>query len=166
MKSSINSIRLLVHRKSQSDLIVCGTNLGRSHIYDLKVSDLSNQIEYNGQYLCPSSDSHTNVGLIGQSLGASLMFSALWLNDSHYGLFRKDVEYNDHFLKTIDSNKWMWKPNFISLVEFDRFIYLFFTEIDEIDHQKRVSRIARVCKNDKGTRFSIGSMILILNYFF
>lgn len=148
-----NSIRLLIHRKSHSDLIVCGTNAGKSHIYDLKEADLSFQVEYNGRYLCPSSDVHPNLGVITRALGAKLMFSALWIDDdTKYGLFRKDVEYNGHFLRTLDSKKWLWEPRFVSLIDFEQFVFCFFTELDS-DGSIRVARIARVCKNDQGISF-------------
>ena len=146
--NNINSIRLLIHRKSRSDLIVCGTNLGKSHTYDLKEADLSFQVEYNGRYLCPSVvDEHLNLGLITKSLGANLMFSALWLDAYSYGIFRKDVEYNGHFLRTLNSTKWLWEPIFVSLIDHEQFVFCFFTEFDGF---RRVSRVARVCKNDQG----------------
>lgn len=152
-QSKANTLRLLLHRKSHSDLIVCGTNLGKSHIYDLKQADLSFQIEYNGRYLCPSNDNHSNLGLITKALGTNLMFSALWTDDTKYGIFRKDVEYNGHFLRTLDSTKWLWEPDFVALVDYKQFVFVFFTEKRDAISSRRVSKVARLCKNDQGVFF-------------
>lgn len=147
-----NHLRLLLYRKSHGDLILCGTNLGKSHILDLKETDLSNHIEYNGEYLCPSDKRHANLGLIAYSLGGHLMYSALWTDDQpgNYGIFRKNIEYNGkYFVRTMPgAREWLWDPHFISIVEYADYIYFFFTELSEED--ERVSRVARVCKNDKG----------------
>jgi hypothetical protein len=92
-KTPPNFIRLLLHRQPQSDLIVCGTNLGKSHIYDLKESDLSNRIEYNGRFLCPGSAAHANLGLITKSTGTNPMFAALWLDEDERLVYCH--KYND-----------------------------------------------------------------------
>jgi hypothetical protein len=41
---SKNFIKLLIWRETNHDIIICGTNLGKPHLYDLKFFDLSNQL--------------------------------------------------------------------------------------------------------------------------
>jgi hypothetical protein len=116
------------------------------------------------------------------------MYSAVYLNDSpssiygsfsRYGIFRKQIEINGHFVKTLFSPHWLWEPKFIGIEEDNNFVYIFFTEYsienfvrlnrghsnDELSKQllslnnstfinglKRVSRVARVCKKDSGVK--------------
>lgn len=78
-------------------------------MYDLKKSDLSNQLEYNGDFICPSISGPNNLNLISFSQGIfdvrqtkkGIMYSAVWLTEkksnelgifSRYGIFRKAIE--------------------------------------------------------------------------
>ena len=187
-RKSKNYVKFLVSRDLLNDFIICGTNLGRPHLYDLKEPDLSNQLEYNGNYLCPGLNEKTSLGLISydfnyskyQSMKKGIMFSAVWQASyqsdnpfDQYGIYRKEIEFNRHFLKSHASLHWLWDPHFIYMLEDGAFVYYFFNEfsieefkekypnfdLNSIENKKgfaenvptpRYSRVARVCKNDKG----------------
>lgn len=169
-----NSIKLMVLREQARDLIICGTNLGRPHVYDIRDTDLSNSVELNGIYMCPGVETKKNVGLISYDSTSiklqakGLMYSAVWLTEkswsdatseyARYGIYRKEIETKESFIRTLPLINWLWEPEFISIVEEKEFVYFFFTENSIEDYQesnktiKRVSRVARVCKNDQGVR--------------
>ncbi len=185
---SHNYIKFLSARHLNNDLIVCGTNLGRPHIYDLKESDLTNQLEYNGDYLCTPLETYASLNLIVDSntgKNGGLMYSAIRLTEelsnkygifSRYGLYRKEIEINKNFLRTLFNPYWLWEPAFISILNDSKYVFYFFTEIS-IEHFKfkhpmfdltqlnnlsqmslnnsnlftRYARVARVCKNDRKT---------------
>ena len=123
-----NFIKFLSPRDLTNDLIVCGTNLGKPHIYDLKESDLTNQLEYNGDYLCAGVDDLKSLNLIDLR-GVSkygVMYSGIWITElssqaygifSRYGLFRKEIEINRHFLRSLFSPYWLWEPDFIQIMQ-------------------------------------------------
>jgi hypothetical protein len=186
-----NYIKLLMSRDSAKDLIICGTNLGRPHVYDIKETDLANSVELNGIYMCPGVADLKNLGLIsydGSSLNnpkiktKGIMYSAVWLTSesfnetnsqySRYGIFRKEIETKDNFIKTNPNVNWLWEPEFLSVIEDVNFVYFFLTEnsIEDFSSKyrenmtyfeqrrdlnqrlniSRVSRVARVCKTDQG----------------
>ena len=175
-----NFITLLRWRETSKDLIVCATNRGMPHVYDLKGADLSNQLEYNGVYLCPGVNDRASLGLVsfdtaaaaaasvvnsGKRLnnnnnnGGGVMYSAVWLSPHHYGIYRKEIEINRSLLRTPTTTTltasaaqhWLWQPHFVAVHEDVHFVYFFFTELAiETAPERRVSRLARVCKNDKG----------------
>ena len=184
-----NFIKYLAPRDLTKDLIVCGTNLGKPHIYDLKESDLSNQLEYNGDYLCAGAENQNSLNLIDFQNGISkfgLMYSGIWLHErlsqtygifSRYGVFRKEIEINRHFARTLFSPHWLWEPEFVSITQDNKYIFYFFTEISiehfSFTHSRfnlaslinlsnltlnsnlvRNARVARVCKNDRGVKDS------------
>ena len=138
-----NYIKFLGFRKQMSDLIVCGTNFGRPHIYDLKESDFSNQLEYNGDFLCPGVEHLHNLNLISApnseiSRKNSLMYAAVWITEgrsdeygifSRYGIFRKTIEVNRHLARSLFSPYWLWEPTFRSIFEDDKYVFFFFTEM-------------------------------------
>jgi hypothetical protein len=189
-----NHVKFLGSSDFLNDLIICGTNLGRPHLYDLKMTDLSNQLEYNGNYLCSGVLNETSLGLISydvnylkyQSIKKGIMYSAVWHSQesslengifSRYGIYRKEIEFNRNFIKTHSSPHWLWDPQFISVIEDFEFVYYFFSEFSIEEFKKsypnfnmsstqnlsdftnilasrneltRYSRVARVCKSDKG----------------
>jgi hypothetical protein len=180
-----NYVKFMSARQGINDLIVCGTNLGKPHVYDLKETDLSNQLEYNGNYLCPYLANYSSLGLISfdvnflkhQAIKKGIMFSAIWLTEtpsqthgvfSRYGIFRKEIEFNRFFLRSHPSPAWLWEPEFVAILEDSFYVYYFFTEysIEEFgkslnirnlsniknESLMRHSRVARVCKNDKGMK--------------
>jgi len=96
---------------------------------------------------------------------------------SRYGIYRKEIEFNRNFIKTHSSPHWLWDPQFISVIEDFEFVYYFFSEFSIEEFKKshpnfnmsstqnlsdftnvlaskneltRYSRVARVCKSDKG----------------
>jgi hypothetical protein len=142
-----NYIKFLTARHLKNDLIICGTNLGRPHIYDLKESDLTNQLEYNGDYLCTPLDNYTSLNLIVDSNSGKtggLMYSAVRLTEessptlgifARYGIYRKEIELNKNFLRTQFNPYWLWEPQFIHILNDFKYVYFFFTEIS-IEHFK------------------------------
>ena len=193
-EQSKNYVKFLGSRDSLNDLIICGTNLGQPHLYDLKIADLSNQLEYNGNFLCPGVFNQTSLGLIiydtnylkYQSTKKGIMYSAVWHSHessleygifSRYGIYRKEIEFNRNFIKTHFSPYWLWEPQFVSVIEDNEFIFYFFREFSIEEFKKSYphfnvsstknfsdfvqslaskneltsfSRVARVCKSDKG----------------
>ena len=147
-------------------------------------------------HMCPGVESSANLGLISYdtpSAGSNskvktkgLMYSAVWLSEnlvnekegvfSRYGIYRKEVETKENFIKTYSNVNWLWEPHFVSIIEEKKFVYFFFTEysIEEFSlmygrnfnewktvsqsnfsqmfNLKRVARVARVCKNDQGIK--------------
>ena len=124
--SKRNFITFLGSRDKFNDLVICGTNLGKPHIYDLNEADLSYQFEHDGIYLCPGVESFASLGLINyqnqaadkkQTIGHGVMYSGIWITSepsqkysdfSRYGIFRKNMEVNDQFARTLFSPRWLW----------------------------------------------------------
>jgi hypothetical protein len=150
--------------------------------------------------MCPGLEHARSLGLISYDSSAALflnnakiktkgiMYSAVWLTNqlteknsfARYGIFRKEVETKENFIKTSPSVWWLWEPEFLSTYEDDKFVYFFFTEYsieafslqyrdnltdlnsgtmsrEELNSRfdlRKVSRVARVCKNDRGMAVS------------
>jgi hypothetical protein len=151
---SKNFIKLINWRETNQDIIICGTNLGKPHLYDLNFFDLSNQLEYNGIYLCPGLMELNNLGLITFDMNSKnskrsingIMYSAVWNNNeinkkygifSRYGIYRKEIEVNRGFLRTLYNPYWLWEPNFIAMLEDSSFVYVFFTEYSIEEYKSR-----------------------------
>ena len=181
---SKNYVKFLGSRDTLNDLIICGTNLGRPHLYDLKETDLSNQLEYNGNSLCSAVFNQTSLGLISfdanylkhQRVIKGVMYSAIWQSQtatdvySRYGIYRKEIEFNRNFVKSLSSPHWLWSPYYIAIIEDVEFVYYFFSEYSVEEYREnfafksqsfaeysgaeskltRVSRVARICKSDPG----------------
>ena len=132
--------------KSDSDLIICATNIEKPLILHLKPNDLSFDYEYDGMYLCPGFEMHKNLALISFNDELTMrktdnlkrvMYSAIWLTHmtsekdgifSRYGIFRKDTKRNQSFLSSLFSPFWLWEPEFISIFEDSSHVYYFFNE--------------------------------------
>jgi hypothetical protein len=119
----INHIKYLNIRPDSDALIICATNQGKPHIYDLKPDDLSYHFEHDGSYLCTGVESRRSVALISSPFKSAttktktshhLMYSATWLTSdntglfSRYGIYRKNIDVNDNFLRTMFSPHWLW----------------------------------------------------------
>jgi hypothetical protein len=168
-----NQIRYLARRDTPKDIVICTTNHDHPQILHLKQKDLSFLIEYNGAYLCPGVSEHKGLAkLVFDDTDLKyepngIMYSAVWITDkpsvrhgnySRYGIFRKDTETDEHFLRSLYNRHWLWEPRFVAIVDDPVHVYYFMTEYSiednsghEQQHPVRCSRIVRVCKNDKGS---------------
>jgi hypothetical protein len=93
------------------------------------------------------------------------------------GVYRQEIRDNWSKLQTLFSPYWLWEPNFVAILEDSHSVYIFFTEysieeykykwgwnasgqllanhlnkitFDRSNSLIRYSRVARVCKSDKG----------------
>ena len=179
-----NYIKFISIRKS-NDLIICTTNGDKPLILHLEPHDLSFQYDFVGTYLCPGVEIYKNLALVSLK---GVMYSAVWMTEtitrdifSRYGIFRKHTEEDKLFLKTLFSPFWLWEPRFINIFEDKWNVYYFFDEYSIEDYlvyeneeipkkllnqtiqtslkYKRVSRVAKVCKNDNGFSNDAGDLV-------
>jgi hypothetical protein len=151
LNAVVNHIKYLGYRPSMSDFIICGTNMGKPHLYDLNKVNLSTIVEYDGYYLCAGRPDKASLGLISSggfrvdqtrrrpsssSTKQSIMHAAVWHAPPHsaspfalYGIYRQEVDKKRHFLRSMHSPHWLWSPEFIYAFDDHKYIYFFMNEI-------------------------------------
>lgn len=133
---------------SDSELQVCGTNAYRPSCRVYKLSDVGVQLkekEMEGHGRCPYDPSHNSTFLYqdGQLYTATVA-------DFSGGdplIYKEPLRTERSDLKQLN------EPNFVSSVGYNDFVLFFFREtaVEHINCGKAIfSRVARVCKKDKG----------------
>lgn len=143
---------LLAHNNT---IFTCGTNAFNPICTRREISNLNTVLHTDsGVAKCPYSPQQNTTALMtseGDYYIAS-MVDFLARDPAIYRLMGPSP-----MLRTVQYNsKWLSEPNFVSSFEIDNFIYFFFREtaIEFINCGKAIySRIARVCKNDRGGQY-------------
>ncbi|CAB3359363.1 Hypothetical predicted protein [Cloeon dipterum] len=147
-----NYIRVLV-KINDEKLLVCGTNAYSPKCKDYRLQDgyftMGNESE--GKALCPFSPDHnsTSVYVDGQLYTATVAdFSG-----TDPMIYRAPLRTERSDLKQLNT------PNFVSSFAYKDYVFFFFREIavEYINCGKAMfSRVARVCKHDKGGPHQFG----------
>ncbi|XP_067878866.1 sema domain, transmembrane domain (TM), and cytoplasmic domain, (semaphorin) 6C isoform X2 [Heterodontus francisci] len=145
-----NFIRVLVPRNDQI-LFACGTNAFNPICRNYKMESLiQDGDELNGQARCPFDTRQTNIALFADGNLYSATMTDFLASDAV--IYRSLGE--NPVLRTVKyDSKWLKEPHFVHAIEHGHYVYIFFREIAiEYTTLGRVvfSRVARVCKNDKG----------------
>lgn len=146
-----NYIRVLVH-KSNKELLVCGTNAYnpscRTYRNDMETFITGKDTE-SGVGKVPYSSFHNNTALhVGGRLFAATVADPQGRDPIIYS------ESAELPMRTeLHDSTWLNEPNFVSSFEYSDKVYFLYREtaLEHINCGKAVfSRVARVCKNDKG----------------
>ncbi|XP_069137848.1 semaphorin-1A-like isoform X1 [Argopecten irradians] len=140
----------VVGKMDSGDLMVCGTNAYkpkcRSYRKSTETIGYSQLEEESGVGKCPYSPNHnsTFVYADGRLFGATVTDIAE----------QNPLILNGQMIRTRShDSRWLNDPNFVASFDIEDKIYFFFREtaVENINCGKAVfSRVARVCKNDKG----------------
>jgi len=161
-------------KKSEESLFVCGTNSFKPRCRDYRVhthtGDFEITREVAGEGLCPYDPHHNSTAVFSSSLGvkqhnqdgsysSALSSSSISETENLYVATVAQFSGADPLiyrtpLRTEQFNpKHLNQPNFVNSLHNEDHVYFFFREtaVEYVNCGKRVySRVARVCKNDKG----------------
>ncbi|XP_063238903.1 semaphorin-1A-like isoform X10 [Bacillus rossius redtenbacheri] len=147
-----NYIRVLA-KIADGKLLICGTNAYKPlcRHYHHSNGDYIVDKEYEGRGLCPFDPDHNSTGVYSDGQ----LYSATVADFSGTDplIYREPLRTERSDLKQLNA------PNFVSSMEYDDFIFFFFREtaVEYINCGKMVySRVARVCKHDKGGPHQFG----------
>lgn len=147
-----NYIRVLA-KIDKSKILVCGTNsykpLCRHYAY--KNGEYTMDKEYEGTALCPYDPDHNSTAIYSD--GQLYAATAADFSGGDPLIYRNPLRTERADLKQLNG------PNFVSTMTYGNFIYFFFREtaVEYINCGKAVySRVARVCKQDKGGPHQFG----------
>ncbi|KAK3753014.1 hypothetical protein RRG08_020179 [Elysia crispata] len=140
-------------------VLVCGTNAFKPTCTLRDVTQLSNVTkEFTGGGICPYSPHYNSTALMTNS-GDIYAATVIDFDARDPSISRRQGPSN--WLRTHKSSKFLDEPNFVSAYEIGNYIYFFFREtaVEYINCGKRVfSRVARVCKSDKGGPYYLKDM--------
>ncbi|XP_035826394.1 semaphorin-5A [Aplysia californica] len=156
-ESCHNFVRVLLMVDKEEKVFACGTNSFNPQCTWRNVSHLSSSEKTeDGRGICPYSPNYNATALI-TSRGD--LYAATVVDYSARDPAISRQLGNSPRLRTMKQHtNWLNEPNFVSAYEIGNFVYFFFREtaVEFINCGKRVySRVARVCKNDKGGEFSL-----------
>ncbi|XP_067003213.2 semaphorin-1A isoform X3 [Anabrus simplex] len=147
-----NYIRVLA-KIADNRLLICGTNAYKPlcRHYHYKDGDYLVEKEYEGPGRCPFDPDHNSTAVYSESM----LYSATVADFSGTDplIYREPLRTERSDLKQLNA------PNFVSSMPYDDFIFFFFREtaVEYINCGKAVySRVARVCKHDKGGPHQFG----------
>ncbi|KAE9551751.1 hypothetical protein FO519_005030 [Halicephalobus sp. NKZ332] len=152
-----NFVRILSIHQRSGDLLICGTHgyKPRCRLFDPKTR--KTRREFSGTGLSPLDPRHnTTFYLDGDNLYSATVSD---FSGSDSLIYRKNItEDSSTGIRTERNNiRLLNKPQFAGSLHTDKFIYFFFREkaievesIDGYGASGYYSRVARVCKNDKG----------------
>lgn len=131
--------------------LICGTNSykPRCRYVDFnnneeEPADTVREVEAQGVSPYDPIQNYTYIYTDGQLYSATVAdFSG-----SDPLIFREPLRTEQYDLNQLN------QPNFVASVDFDPYVLFFFREISE---KKIVSRVARVCKNDRGGKYSFSA---------
>ncbi|RUS82099.1 hypothetical protein EGW08_010144 [Elysia chlorotica] len=150
MENCHNFIRVL-SLVDTNEVLVCGTNAFHPTCTLRDVNKLSNTTrEFEGGGICPYSPHYNSTALMTSS-GDIYAATVIDYDARDPSISRRQGP--SVWLRTQQSSKFLDEPNFVSAYEIGNFIYFFFREtaVENINCGKRIfSRVARVCKSDKG----------------
>lgn len=130
--------------------LICGTNSykPRCRYVDfansVEQTDVVREVEAQGVSPYDPVQNYTYIYVDGQLYSATVAdFSG-----SDPLIFREPIRTEQYDLNQLN------QPNFVASVDFDPYVLFFFREISE---KSVVSRVARVCKNDRGGKYSFSA---------
>ena len=148
-----NYIKVLVSHEDQ--IFACGTNAFSPKCSWRGLQNINKVTRMiDGRAKCPYSPLDNSTALITRD-GDYFIGSATDFQSSDHAIYRMKGHNVDLFtLRTVQyDSKWLAQPDFVAQFETDKFVYFVFRETaaEVMNCGKAVySRIARVCKNDKG----------------
>ncbi|XP_049832659.1 semaphorin-1A isoform X4 [Schistocerca gregaria] len=147
-----NYIRVLA-KIDDDRVLICGTNAYKPlcRHYALKDGDYVVEKEYEGRGLCPFDPDHNSTAIYSEGQ----LYSATVADFSGTDplIYRGPLRTERSDLKQLNA------PNFVNTMEYNDFIFFFFREtaVEYINCGKAIySRVARVCKHDKGGPHQFG----------
>ncbi|KAI3386311.1 hypothetical protein SNEBB_010097 [Seison nebaliae] len=159
-----NYLTQIIRRPLTNDLVVCGTNSlqPRHYVIEGKRFELSKEEEGIG--LCSYLPFSRHKTILHWTNITNPQFKQIYFAGGFTDLFRSDSvifrshDENGNFLRSPQYDSFiLHDPKFLKILERkndDDFIYLFFIETDSFYslpvENERVSRIARLCRNDIG----------------
>ncbi|CAG5131022.1 unnamed protein product, partial [Candidula unifasciata] len=151
-----NFVRVLILTNENDEVFTCGTNAFTPVCTWRNVSHLAQVTNsVDGRGMCPFSPDYNATALMTSD---GFLYAATVIDFSARDpvITRRLAPVG---LRTMQhDSKWLNEPNFVSAYEINNFVYFFFREtaVEYINCGKRIySRMARVCKNDKGGSFSL-----------
>ncbi|GFO00393.1 semaphorin-5a [Plakobranchus ocellatus] len=146
-----NFIRVLSIIDSDQ-VLVCGTNAFDPMCTKRDMNLLANVIDtFDGQGICPFSPHYNSTALMTQS---GDIYAATVIDPGARDSAISRRKGPSIPLRTLQQNSnWLDDPNFVSAHEIGNYVYFFFREtaVEYINCGKKIfSRVARVCKGDKG----------------
>ena len=147
-----NYIRVLA-KIEKNKILVCGTNSYKPlcRYYAYKDGEYKMDKEYEGTALCPYDPEHNSTAIYSD--GQLYAATAADFSGGDPLIYRNPLRTERADLKQLNG------PNFVSTMSYGNFIYFFFREtaVEYINCGKAVySRVARVCKQDKGGPHQFG----------
>ncbi|XP_034246839.1 semaphorin-1A-like [Thrips palmi] len=147
-----NYIRVLA-KIEKNKILVCGTNSYKPlcRYYAYKDGEYKMDKEYEGTALCPYDPEHNSTAIYSD--GQLYAATAADFSGGDPLIYRNPLRTERADLKQLNG------PNFVSTMSYGKFIYFFFREtaVEYINCGKAVySRVARVCKQDKGGPHQFG----------
>ncbi|XP_050541171.1 semaphorin-1A-like [Daktulosphaira vitifoliae] len=139
-----NYIRV-AFKKNNEELFVCGTNAFHPMCKVYNLTDGTNGQEVDGRGRCPYDPLHNSTAIY---TGGQLYSGTVADFSGSDPLIYKDPMRTERL-----DFKQLNDPNFVSSLEYKDYVFFFFREIavEYINCGKAIySRVARVCKNDKG----------------
>lgn len=147
-----NYIRVLA-KIDKNKILVCGTNSYKPlcRYYAYRDGEYKMDKEYEGTALCPYDPEHNSTAIYSD--GQLYAATAADFSGGDPLIYRNPLRTERADLKQLNG------PNFVSTMSYGNFIYFFFREtaVEYINCGKAVySRVARVCKQDKGGPHQFG----------
>lgn len=143
-----NYIKLLAHRDN-NELLVCGTNAFNPSCHTYYTDNNATSFIIGG-----------DSGIAKVSYSRTHKSTALYVRDQLFTATFVDVEgrepiiYSEShgsFIRTALNQAWLNEPDFVSTFEhIDKVYFVFRESVQDAAFGEKVSRIARVCKNDQG----------------
>ncbi|XP_059474068.1 semaphorin-1A-like isoform X2 [Neocloeon triangulifer] len=147
-----NYIRILA-KIDERRLLICGTNAYKPlcRNYRLQDGDYVVEKEYDGKGLCPFDPDHNSTGVYSD--GQLYTATVADFSGTDPMIYRKTLRTERSDLKHLNA------PNFVNSFSYKDYVFFFFREtaVEYINCGKAVfSRVARVCKHDKGGPHQFG----------
>lgn len=147
-----NYIRVLA-KIAENSVLICGTNAYKPlcRHYHFKDGDYVMEKEYEGRGLCPYDPDHNSTAVYSD--GQLYTATVADFSGTDPLIYREPLRTERSDLKQLNA------PNFVSSMAYEDYIFFFFREtaVEYINCGKTVySRVARVCKHDKGGPHQFG----------
>ncbi|XP_071446047.1 semaphorin-1A-like isoform X4 [Hetaerina americana] len=147
-----NYIRVLAKIDNER-VLICGTNAYKPlcRHYRFKNGEYEVEKAYEGRGLCPYDPDHNSTGVYSE--GELYTATVADFSGTDPLLYREPLRTERSDLKQLNA------PNFVSSMSYKDFVFFFFREtaVEYINCGKTVySRVARVCKHDKGGPHQFG----------
>lgn len=148
-----NYIRVLA-KTNDSRILICGTNAYKPMCRYYYMEDGAYKLdkEVVGQGLCPYDIKHNSTAVFAD--GSLYVATVADFSGTDPLIYRDPLRTQQYDFKQLNA------PNFVSSLNHGEFVYFFFREtaVEYMNCGKTVySRVARVCKNDKGGPYNYGN---------